>query len=1026
MTAAARWFRTPIPRPEAAVRLFCLPYAGAGAGAYARWPAAFGPDVEVRAVQLPGRESRIGEPPGINPDALASVLASSAAGPYAVFGHSMGGRLAFEVVRRLAAAGVPLPLRLYLSGCRAPDQIQAGPLDGLSRVGDGELVARLRAGGGLPAEVAGQPELLALLLPALRADFAWLDGYIYTPSEPLPIPIVCFAGTRDRAVPADQMRGWQRHTSAGFALHVLPGGHFFPHERLADMAALIHATLLDGEPTGPAPAPAAHRVASGRWSVWRDAVLRTTGFPADGLDLLAAPGCAAAADAWLDRTGTREGFDAPFSRATAHASGRIRQIAADPRFREAVTWQNPGMLHTLDGLVSGTRYRPSVARHRESTVVRYWQRYCAKNETIGFFGPVCWVRIDESLPAVVQARPGPGLLRERRVFLEPWAVQAYAGTVAADPAVRPWLCPVPQPHLAITGGSAHCPPAPEQPLTAVELAALAACDGRRTAAGVVAGLGLHRTGDGFLLLERLVARGLLRWDFDLPTEPGAEQVLAGRIEAIGDPVARATARAGLGRLRAARDAVAGAAGEPDGLHAALAALDRVFTELTGQAPSRHPGRHYAGRHLCYEDTVRDLDVRFGAGLLRALAPPLDLMLRAARWLCAELAAVHAAVLRELYEELAGSGPAGGDGAGDGVNLGELWFLAQGMLFGTADRPADAAVVSFRDRWATLFRLRDGCPDDPSRLRFSAAELAGRFADVFPERGPGWSAGRLHSPDLQLCAASAEDLNRGDFTAVLGELHAAWPTFDNALFVQFHPDPDALVRALEADLGRNRMRLLYPPDWPRGSGRLAPVLAGPTDRQLGFTAAPGADRDRLLPAAGLVVRPDAGTGELVAQAPDGRRWPLLEVFGALLATLTVDAFEILGGRPHSPRVTLDGLVVSRETWRTTVAATGLAEVTGDGDRYLAARRWRARFGLPERMFVRVGTEIKPVYVDLRGPLYVRALCSLLRAAAAEGGGEVRVVVTEMLPTPEQAWVMDGDGNRYFSELRIQVGDSYDGG
>jgi hypothetical protein len=405
---------------------------------------------------------------------------------------------------------------------------------------------------------------------------------------------------------------------------------------------------------------------------------------------------------------------------------------------------------------------------------------------------------------------------------------------------------------------------------------------------------------------------------------------------------------------------------------------------------------------------------FGAGLLDALAPPLDLMLRAARWLCAELAEVHVARLRELYEELATTE------TGE-VNLAELWYLAQGMLFGAAERPADAAVASFRERWESLFKLVGGDGGDRAALQFRSEELAGPATETFPDRGPGWSAGRLHSPDLQLCAASAAELNRGAVTAVLGELHVAWPTFDNALFTQFHPDPGQLVRALAADLGPRRVRLLYPPDWPRGAGRLAPVLAGPTDIQLGFTAAPGAERDRLVPTASLSVRPDPASGGLVAQAPDGRRWPLLEVFGALLATRVVDAFEVLGGRPHSPRVTVDRLVVGRETWRTTVGETGLARVTGDQARFLAARRWRSSLGLPERVFIRVGTETKPVFVDFRGPLYTRVLSSLLRAAATEAGDEVSVRVAEMLPTAEQAWVVDASGNRYFSELRIQVSD-----
>jgi surfactin synthase thioesterase subunit len=1018
------WFLTPIRRPQAATQLFCLPYAGGGASAYRRWPVALGADIEVHAVRLPGRESRIGEPPEVDPAALAAAIAECADRPYALFGHSMGGRLCFEVVRHLRTCGATLPERIYVSACRPPDVTTKGPLDGLSRVSDDELVARLMANGSLPAQIAAEPDVLDLFLPVLRADFSWLDNYTYLAQPALPVAIVGFAGTHDRAVPADQMPGWQRHTTAGFSLHMLPGDHFFLHERLAELAALIRSDLR----------PPNHRIPLGGWSVWRDAVLRTTGFPADALDVFTAPACAQAADAYLDGSGDEQTFDKHYAEATGTGTERARAIAADARFREAVTWQNPGMLGTLDALVSGSsKKKPSVIRRREMMVARYWQRYCAKNETVGFFGPVCWVRVDDAAPATVTARPGPELLRQRKVFFESWALQAYGQTLATDSRVRPWLRPVLQPYVSLGEGRAYHPPRPPAPLSKPELTALRACDGTRTAMNVVGDLGLPKESDGYLLLDRLVERGLLRWDADLPLTPSAEPLLADRIRAIEDTEARARALAGLDRLRAARDGAAAAAGDPEALRHALAFVDHEFTALTGQPPSRRHGQTYAARRLCYEDTARDLDVVFGPALLEELKGPLDLLLRAARWLCAELADVYSRALGELYGELCD------EGADDHteVNLAELWFLAQGMLFGSGPRPVDAVTQAFQKRWAALFGL-DGDDDsrrDTRELRLRAVELDAPVAEAFPDRAVRWSAGRLHSPDLQICASSVEAVNRGDFTVVLGEMHAAWPTFDTSVFVPFHPRRDELVDALAADLGPARVHPLFPPDWPRVHGRVASCLAGPTDVQLGIGPAPGADRSRLIPACELVVRPGP-EGTLVVGPPHRRAggaqpasptkaattgWPLIEVFSGLLAMHAVDAFKLLATRRHTPRITVDKLVISRETWRTTVAATGLATVTTDRARFLAARRWRAALGLPERVFVKLGTETKPCYVDFRSPLYVLSLCALIRAAHGAGGAEVDVVVTEMLPTPDQAWVPDANNLRYFSELRIQVSD-----
>lgn len=752
------------------------------------------------------------------------------------------------------------------------------------------------------------------------------------------------------------------------------------------------------------------------WSVWRDVLLRGAGFPVDGLARFAAPDCAATADRHLAGEVTEDVFRKAHRQAVDDAAANVCAIAADPLFREAVAWQNPGVLVALDGLVAAGPGGPRNVRRREreNVVAGYWQRYTAKTETIGFFGPVCWGSLVPG-SAEVTVRPGPGLVRERRLYLEYWALAAYADRVAEDPLVRRWLPPVLPPHLTRSGRVVLRPAQPPAPLSATEAEALRRCDGVTTAADVVAALvadpgsGARKPADGYLLLTALADRGLLRWDLDLPQGFDAERVLRERLAAIGDPEVRDRAVAGLDRLSRARSRAAAAAGDPGALAAALSALDEEFTALTGRAPRRRHGQPYAGRALCHEETVRDLDLTIGAGVLDALAPALALPLRAARWLTGALAAAYRDALRDLHAELRADGE---------VHLADLWFLAQGALFGAADRPLDAVARDFAARWHRVLGLAD-VPEDTGRLTFTAEELAPRVAAEFPADRPGWSAGRVHSPDLQLCADSPDAIARGEFLAVLGELHAAWPTFDGALFTDGHPDVESLRHALAADLGPHRLRPLYPVDYPRTGGRLVHSLAGPTDRQLAFADAPGADRSRLLPATAATVTEVAG--ELVVTAPDGRRWPVVEAFSALVAMHAAEAFKVMTDRPHTPRTTVDRLVLARETWRTTVAGTGLVPGTDPAGRYLAVRRWRAALGLPDRVFVRVATELKPTYVDLTSPLYANRLCLLLRAADRAGGGDVPVVVTELLPDTGQAWLPDARGRRYVSELRLQVRD-----
>ncbi len=754
------------------------------------------------------------------------------------------------------------------------------------------------------------------------------------------------------------------------------------------------------------------------WRIWRDAVLRTTGFPADGLRRLAADDCAATADAYLDGKASDEEFGKALREAQAHCSREVHAIAADPLFREAVTWQSASVLSALDGIAKAGPEPPRnrKQRERERIVARYWQRYCAKAETIGFFGPVCWVTIDPDA-TVVTAKAGPNLLRDRRIFLEHWALASYADRISADPRARRWLPPALQPHLTMDGAKLLDPARPPLRLSPAEQAVLARCDGRRLACAVARAVladsrsGLRKEDDVYLMLDRLAERGLLRWNLDLPVSLDSELLLRERLTAIGNPEVRAQALAGLARLCAGRDAVAGAVGNPDALAGALRQIEKDFTDLAGAAPRRRLGQTYAARTVCAEDTTRDLDVTIGAGILKAVAAPLAILLEAARWTSAAMAEAYLAALRGLHAELSA------DLGTPAVPLGQLWFLAQGLFYGSAQRPADLVTAELGQRLRSLYGVEPSGTAD--RLDLSSDRLRPRLATIFPAQHPGWSAARIHSPDLLICAQSLDAVRRGDFTVVLSELHAAWASCASGVFVAAHPDRARLRTAYATDIGIGRIDPLLPVDWPRHSPRLAFTLDSPDDIQLGFTPAPGADPDRLLPISAVSVMDT--DGQLVATGPAGRGWPLAEVFARPLAEVTVDAFKLAGSGAHTPRITIDRVVVAREAWRTTVAAAGLTKAADDRERYLAARRWRRELGLPDHVFVMIGTEQKPVFADLTSPLYVNSLCAMLRAASADSGVDVPVTLTEMLPTCGQAWVPDAAGRRYFSELRLHVCD-----
>lgn len=224
-----RWITRPRPAPRARLRLFCLPHAGGGASAFRGWADVLPADVEVCPVQLPGRENRIAEPAFDRLEPLVQALADAVEPyldlPFAVFGHSNGALIGFELSRLLGARGGPLPVHLFASGRRAPDlPAETAPIHAHP---EAEFLAELGTLGGLPRALLEHQELLALLVPTLRADVAIHETYQFREEAPLPFAITAYGGVADAKVRQAQLQGWERHTAGPFLLRMFPGGHFY-------------------------------------------------------------------------------------------------------------------------------------------------------------------------------------------------------------------------------------------------------------------------------------------------------------------------------------------------------------------------------------------------------------------------------------------------------------------------------------------------------------------------------------------------------------------------------------------------------------------------------------------------------------------------------------------------------------------------------------------------------------------------------------------------------------------------------
>ncbi|WP_280720019.1 alpha/beta fold hydrolase [Kitasatospora sp. MAP5-34] len=237
--------RIPVPRPAARLRLLCFHPAGGGPRMYRDWASELPEDIEVLAVQLPGRETRIGEPCLTDYERAVQQLHAALRRyldcPYALFGHSMGALLAYGVAVAAAQHGDRAPERLLVSGCAGPGIPH--PKAGRPGWSDQELVADLRSMGGTPEEVLANPELLSLILPTLRADFALCDTFRRPAGPLLDCPLTVLGGLQDIVTP-EGLRHWAGTTSAGTSVHTYPGGHFFlTEESAASVLATVSAAL---------------------------------------------------------------------------------------------------------------------------------------------------------------------------------------------------------------------------------------------------------------------------------------------------------------------------------------------------------------------------------------------------------------------------------------------------------------------------------------------------------------------------------------------------------------------------------------------------------------------------------------------------------------------------------------------------------------------------------------------------------------------------------------------------------------
>ncbi|MCX4791432.1 lantibiotic dehydratase family protein [Streptomyces sp. NBC_01221] len=756
------------------------------------------------------------------------------------------------------------------------------------------------------------------------------------------------------------------------------------------------------------------------WDLWGDAALRSAGFPAERITELCDAELASAADQFDEREeGSRERYAKVFEAAAERLSAVVRRTAADPGFREAVTWQNPALIHNCLDKAAAGEPRNVRGRYHEQTIVTYLQRYCLKNDTVGFFGPVGWAEISPEATGL-SATPGPALVGRRTTYFEGWAVEAVARTIGARREVLPWLTPRVVPSTSLTGWTVQLPFRKPVTLTAQEVRVLGQCDGRHTV-GDIAGTPFDL--DTVTALLRLRDLEVIRIDLagGLVAEP--ERDLADRIARLGDPAVRQRAEQPLDELVAARAEVAASAGDPDRLLRATRHLAAEFERLTTSSSTRRAGGTYAGRTLVYEDTVRDLDLRIGRDVTDRLAAPLGLLLDSALWLANSIAERYLARARRVLDrELERSGA-------------EAMPLLQMLtaLLPEVARPStdnlrselvDEVVAEFRERWRRVVDLPLESFADTRRYAVGAAEIADRVAREFATGAPLWSCARWNSPDIMFMTESPEAAERGDVDFVLGEMHCSINTLESQLFVSQHPDSARLRDSAAASGMDSRVTIIPRMDAALTTSRMARAtelrLPAYTYLSIGSDSFDAPQGATTLSVADLMVERKGDDGLLVRHRTDGREYPFLELIGEPLSLLVANAFSPFGGASHRPRISIDRLVVEREAWTFQAADCDWAFIKDERRRYAAARAWRARHHLPERGFYRVPVERKPMAVDFRSLALVNLLAKSVRRTAEAGAGGF--TLSEMLPDADRLWLRDHAGQQYTAELRVVAVDA----
>lgn len=712
------------------------------------------------------------------------------------------------------------------------------------------------------------------------------------------------------------------------------------------------------------------------WFVWCQFQIRGAGFPSQPMTQFATAG---------------QGL--PYQAKRNAERELLRQLVQEERVQLAFLWQNPEFRET--GLRSwrAKPAEPERARHRkvERTILSYLQRYHAKNDAIGFFGPIGWGCLDFEQASCQQHQLGQAWLASRTLSFEPWALEALISKWCHEEEFRDLLPLKLHPSLWVDGSRLLGAPRTRRrdgslPLVEAQLQLLEECHRGAT----MARLKKERP-ELQSVAESMLKRGFLYSELALANDGRGENWLADRLRELPQLPATLAARQELQRLTEAQRALSPSLKLED-CEAGLGQLRQTFVEITEQAAKRHHGQTYAGRGLVYEDWQRDLKLSLGSPLYKHLAGPCRLALQVARWFGAEVRRRVLELVQLLAREQCSR-------LGPDFCLAALWRAVH-------QTPLNGAALALEELQQ---ELRERCTEAFAQANeITSEELQRRFQQLFP-LSPGPRL-KFHTMDVLLGQPRGECWG----LVVLGEIHPGVHPFTTLSAFSQHPQPDQLIASYAKDLA-----LAGPRMWPVTSvaysrsnqdARLDEdcyhLLVDPYSESW----KPAEKQLRL----GQMCVTEQDGQFAIRDRLNGQTFDILAPFERYLRLASGTTFRLATNLARQPRVTVDGTVLLRAAWKVPSREISALDKPVGEARFQALTDWGDKLGLPQRIFVRFPSEPKPIMVDRASILSVDMMATLARR-------EENIEITEMLPDLEDAWLPGPPGGPGLTEFRLVLVD-----